>query len=88
MRVMLGCGFFMGLPKSKAQIGWGRYWVVPAVGVVWLPTALGWLGFCLRGACCLVAYGVGLSLISYWSISVAPVRGGHLLLFAGRRKEK
>jgi hypothetical protein len=33
--------FFMGLPKSKAQIGWGRYWVVPAVGVGWLPTALG-----------------------------------------------
>jgi hypothetical protein len=44
MRVMLGCGFFMGLPKSKAQIGWGRYWVVPAVGVVWLPTALGLVG--------------------------------------------
>jgi hypothetical protein len=30
----------------------------------------------------LFAYGVGLSLFSYRSISVAPVRGGHLLLFA------
>jgi hypothetical protein len=35
----------------------------------------------------LCAYGVGLSLISYWSISVAPVRGGHLLLFAGRKEK-
>jgi hypothetical protein len=30
----------------------------------------------------LCAYGVGLSLISYWFISVAPVRGRHLLFFA------
>ena len=35
----------------------------------------------------LCAYGVGLSLISNWFISVAPVRGRHLLFFA-RRKEK
>jgi hypothetical protein len=33
-------------------------------------------GICLRGAFWLCHYGVGLSLISYWSISVAPVRGG------------
>ncbi|WP_323046418.1 hypothetical protein, partial [Paraburkholderia sp.] len=32
-------------------------------------------------------YGVGLSLISYWSISVAPVRGGHLLFFACRKEK-
>jgi hypothetical protein len=36
---------------------------------------------------CLCACGVGLSLFSYWFISVAPVRGGHLLLFAGRERE-
>ena len=32
------------------------------------------------------AYGVGLSLICYWSISVAPVRGG--TYFLCRRKER
>ncbi|MGA9915308.1 MAG: hypothetical protein WBR17_22545, partial [Paraburkholderia sp.] len=31
---------------------------------------------CLRGAYFLCAFGVGLSLICYWSIRVAPVRGG------------
>jgi hypothetical protein len=35
----------------------------------------------------LSAYGVGLSLISYWFISVAPVRGGHLLFFACRKEK-
>jgi hypothetical protein len=38
-------------------------------------------------ALCLCACGVGLSLISYWSISVAPVRGGHLLFFACRKEK-
>jgi hypothetical protein len=33
--------FFMGLPKSKAQIAGRRYWVVPTEGF--------WF-FCLRGA--------------------------------------
>jgi hypothetical protein len=36
----------------------------------------------------LSAYGVGLSLISYWFISVAPVRGGHLLFFACRKEKQ
>jgi len=50
------------------------------------------LGFawfvCLRGAYCLFAYGVGLSLNSYWFISVAPVRGRHLLFFACRKEKQ
>ncbi|GGC34682.1 hypothetical protein GCM10011400_21560 [Paraburkholderia caffeinilytica] len=32
IRVLRVCGFFMGLPKSKAQIAWGRYWVVCLLG--------------------------------------------------------
>jgi hypothetical protein len=54
MRVMLVCGFFMGLPKSKAQIGWGRYWVVPtALGFGWCfaCSALVCLCFCGGGLC-------------------------------------
>ncbi|WP_216673230.1 hypothetical protein, partial [Paraburkholderia solitsugae] len=35
----------------------------------------------------LFTYGVGLSLICYWIISVAPVRGGHLLFFACRKEK-
>jgi len=55
------------------------------------------LSVCLRGwpfldlfACAalvgLCFYGVGLSLLCYWSISVAPVRGGHLLLLPPQRE--
>jgi hypothetical protein len=61
-----------------------------------LPAALafGWSFACVALAC-LVAYGVGLSLIwvfglsliCYWCISVAPVRGGHLLFFACRKEK-
>jgi hypothetical protein len=49
------------------------------------------LGFACVFACAalvrLYAYGVGLSLICYWSISVAPVRGRHLLFFACRKEK-
>jgi hypothetical protein len=42
--------------------------------------------FCLRGAFWLCPYGVGLSLISYWFISVAPVRGGTYFSLPPQRK--
>jgi hypothetical protein len=56
------------------------YWVAARPMPGW-----GFWGFCLLAAALVVgllgalvpcAYGFGLSLCSYWSISVAPVRGG------------
>jgi hypothetical protein len=54
--------------------------------------------FCLRGAWLsvrlwrwalldLAFFAFGLSLNSYWFISVAPVRGRHLLFFACRKEK-
>jgi hypothetical protein len=37
---------------------------------------------------CLCAYGVGLSLISYWFISVAPVRGGTYFSLPAAKRSK
>jgi hypothetical protein len=48
------------------------------LSLIWLPARRLFLFAC----------GVGLSLFSYWSISVAPVRGGHLLLFAAAKRSK
>jgi hypothetical protein len=60
----------MGLPKSKAQIGLGRY-----------------EGFFVCSAGCgFVLSGFGLSLNSWWSIGVAPVRGGTHFLCLPQRK--
>ncbi|MFM0735574.1 hypothetical protein PQQ52_34365, partial [Paraburkholderia sediminicola] len=70
---------------SKRRVIEGYLWFLPirAGGV---PGGVGFgfgFGFTFAALVCLCAYGVGLSLLSYWFISVAPVRGGHLLLFAG-----
>jgi hypothetical protein len=48
----------MGLPKSKAQIGWGRYWVVCLLGGFWGGFCPFELGDCLRGACLSVFLGL------------------------------
>jgi hypothetical protein len=47
----------MGLPKSKAQIAWRRYWVVCLLG------GFGGWGGCLRGAC-------WLCFLWFWSFLV------------------
>jgi hypothetical protein len=52
-----------------------------------MPAALGLAcSFAFAALVRLVAYGVGLSLICYRSVSVAPVRGG--TYFLCRRKER
>jgi CPA1 family monovalent cation:H+ antiporter len=56
-------------------------WLVSFVSARFLSRALPGL-FACAALVRLYAYGVGLSLICYWSISVAPVRGRHLLFFA------
>ena len=51
--------------------------------------ALGFSWFvCLRGAYCLCACGVGLSLFCYWSISVPPVRGGTYFSLPAAKKSR
>ena len=42
---------------------------------------------CLRGACCLCAYGVGLSLI-FSGLLASPLCGAHLLLFAAAKRSR
>jgi hypothetical protein len=79
----MGVGLFVFLPTA---LGFG--WVGCLRGAFFrLPTALGyaWI-FACAALVCLYACGVGLSLNSYWSISVAPVRGG--TYFLCRRKER
>jgi hypothetical protein len=91
-----------GVDDGKVVGAYGReFGGLPAAlggGVGFLPLAR-LLAVCLRrwpfpdlvGCAALVwlcFYGVGLSLFSYWFISVAPVRGGHLLLFAAAKRSK
>ncbi|CAE6753760.1 hypothetical protein R69888_03086 [Paraburkholderia haematera] len=44
--------------------------------------------FCLLGAVSLCAYSFGLSLNSYWFISVAPVRGGTYFSLPAAKKSR
>ncbi|MFM0336603.1 hypothetical protein [Paraburkholderia fungorum] len=78
----------MEIDSIREYARWGRWGFVDLFafggGIFLVPAALAFPCFVIG----LFARHGGLSLFCYWSISVAPVRGRHLLFFAAAKKSR
>ncbi|WP_434106367.1 hypothetical protein [Paraburkholderia caffeinilytica] len=86
---LVGDGFFLLRRDCLGACGVGLSLVLWSARrfLVWLPTVLGFGFWFLVFGFWFLVFGFwflvfGLSLFCYWFISVAPVRGRHLLFFA------